>query len=195
MNREKRKDIFDVFTALEQMLEQRHEAKAPTPQPQPQPQQVHRTPQPKARKAPPPANPLLQFHSIREFASPHLVRMNKSRIKPQKAPRRRRTPDELHTIQMFFLKWVRRCAERMSQEQRTPRVSFDLSARRSTDDDPVSNFNLEETSPLPGTLAPETLSSSDIVDATSFDIHDTPDPSPRGEARVTEFRTSALKKK
>ena len=194
MNHEKRKDIFDVFTALEQMLEQRHETKTTTPQPQPQPKpQPQRTPQPKARK--PNNNPLLQFHSIREFASPHLVRMNKSRAKPQKAPRRRRTPAELHTIQMFFLKWMRRCAERMSQEPRTPRVSFDLGARRATDDDPVSNFNLEETSPLPGTLAPETLSSSDIVDATSFDIHDTPDPSPRGEARVTEFRTSALKKK
>ena len=198
MRRDKPRDIFEIFTSLEQMLEQQQQSQLqtpdPSPVPEPQPRQESRTPQLTSKPAAIP--PHLQFNRTREFASPHMVRLaqKKARANSRSSPRRRRSPAERRTLQLFFLKWIQRCAAQMSHPEahKVPRVSFDLAAPPRTTDD---EFNLEETSPLPGTITPGVLSSSEVLEPTSFDIHDTPEPSPRGETKVKDFSTASLKQK
>ena len=83
------------------------------------------------------------------------------------------TDRDIRTLQIYFLRWIRRCANAMESEQvpeRHPQVSFSL------DELTTSHFNLDETSPIPGDMTRGPFL-SDLGENNSFDIHDTPEAS------------------
>jgi hypothetical protein len=89
-------------------------------------------------------------------------------------------------------------ATKLAQTRKDPRVSFDFA------EDEASDLDLEETSPPPNAIAPESISGSDLGtrDHSSYDIVCTPHQSEdvdeqeshRNEGILTDFSVSALRR-
>ena len=207
------KDIFEMFDHLECMLSQKMSSR---PKSKPQPVQpmdrglpipMDEVPRLKP-KIPKYSSPYLEKH----FGSPNKSKRNNhcprraARIDPNTLFRRSKTKlAEAKLLQLYFLRWMKRCADRLDQEEehQAPqrKVSFTVGTERyrnakarKTDveeEETISQIDLQlDSLTFPGPGAGVALSSSEIVDPTSFDIQDTPDPSdmsgltsPRGELR------------
>lgn len=93
-----------------------------------------------------------------------------------------RSGDNTSKLQRFFLIWLKKLLEKLMNE------------------DTDSHINLDETSPAPGDLERQCISSNDCIYPNSFDIQDTPDMNgtirtthsrakPQGEVVVRDFST------
>jgi hypothetical protein len=101
-------------------------------------------------------------------------------------------------VQIYFLKWLTGLATKLSRTRQDPRVSFNFA------EDEASDLDLEETSPPPHAIPPESISGSDLGmrEHSSYDIVCTPAPSEeadeheprRVEGILTDFSISGLKK-